>query len=66
MSVVDLLDLATFSPTEGRVPEPLPLPAAGDDDDDVWDVETVDETPEDLEALILLSRPRSHDDAESV
>lgn len=57
MSVVELLDLTTFSPSERRAPEPATAIAAPtDDDDDVWDIETADETPEDLEALILAAR----------
>ena len=60
MSVVAFLDLATFAPSEGRAPEPIDPPARfdveEDVDDDVWDEETVDETPEDLEALILAAR----------
>ncbi len=64
MSVVDLLDLATFSPTDPEPAQPRPNVGLGldDDDDDVWDVETADETPEDLEALILAAR----EDLESV
>ena len=55
MSVVELLDLDTFDPTE---PVPVaPSPSFGDDDDDDgWDAETADETPEDLEAMILAAR----------
>jgi hypothetical protein len=54
MSVVELLDLATFDPSD---PEPVaPAPCADDDDDDVWDIETAEETPEDLEAMILAAR----------
>jgi hypothetical protein len=60
MSVVALLDLDTFAPSD---PEPVaPAPArfvpfaVDDEDDDVWDIETADETPEDLEALILAAR----------
>jgi hypothetical protein len=57
MSFVDLLDLATFSPTDPEPAQPRPvLGVDGGEDDDVWDVETVDETPEDLEALILGTR----------
>ena len=60
MSVVALLDLATFAPSEGRAPEPAEAPVRlvmdDDVDDDVWDAETMDETPEDLEALIAAAR----------
>ena len=54
MSVVELLDLDTFDPTE---PVPVaPSPFREDDDDDGWDAETADETPESLEAMILAAR----------
>jgi hypothetical protein len=56
MSVVELLDLATFSSTDRRAPEPVPLSVPTDEDDDVWDAETADETPEDLEAILLAAR----------
>jgi len=57
MSVVDLLDLATFSPSDPEPAEARPvLGIDGGEDDDVWDIETADETPEDLEALIALVR----------
>ena len=56
MSVVELLDLTTFHPSEGRAPEPVVVVPSDDDDDDVWDLETVDETPEDLEAIISKAR----------
>jgi hypothetical protein len=62
MSVVALLDLATFAASEGHAPEPVEPPPivfradGDDDDDDVWDIETLDETPEDLEALIQAAR----------
>jgi hypothetical protein len=57
MSFVDLLDLTTFSPTPSEPAQPRPVVSDEDgDDEDVWDVETVDETPEDLEALILAAR----------
>jgi hypothetical protein len=55
MSVVELLDLDTFDPSEPVPVAPEPL-AWSDDDDDGWDAETADETPEDLEALILAAR----------
>jgi hypothetical protein len=60
MTFVDLLDLATFSPSERYAPEPVPQGPRSidgeDDDDDGWDAETADETPESLEALILAAR----------
>ena len=57
MSFVDLLDLATFSPTAPEPAQPGPVVGVDEsDDDDVWDCETADETPENLEALILAAR----------
>ncbi len=55
MSLVAMLDLATFHASEGQAPEPV-VTTSDDDDDDVWDVETADETPEDLEAIIAAAR----------
>ena len=55
MSVVELLDLSTFHASEGRTPEPV-VRTSEDDDDDVWDEETADETPEDLEAILAAAR----------
>ncbi|HTJ43732.1 MAG TPA: hypothetical protein VL463_16615 [Kofleriaceae bacterium] len=58
MSLVAMLDLATFHASEGKAPEPVARTSSeyDDDDDDVWDVETADETPEDLEAIIAAAR----------
>jgi hypothetical protein len=57
MSVVAMLDLATFASSEPEPVAPVPIVcSADDDDDDVWDIETADETPEDLEALIQAAR----------
>ncbi len=55
MSVVELLDLDTFDPSEPVPVDPSPS-FREDDDDDGWDAETADETPEDLEAMILAAR----------
>jgi hypothetical protein len=57
MSFVALLDFTTFAPSEPEPVAPAPVVcSADDDDDDVWDIETADETPEDLEALIQAAR----------
>ena len=58
MSVVALLDLTTFAPSEGRAPEPVaPAPIRlVEDEGDEWDCETADETPEALEAMLEAAR----------
>jgi len=49
MSVVGLLNLASFEPGPLRPVQPRPAPDRACSRDDGWDAETIDELPEHLE-----------------